>query len=285
MCATLVITVAPILPSTIDRSLSDVVLRQPITTARPNLEIGVVAHRGASKFAPENTLAAFRKAVAMGVEYIELDIRLTRDGEPVILHDSTVDRTTNGTGYIADMTLAEARALDAGTWFSPAFADLTIPTLDEALQIMANNVCVFWDTKAIPSKRIIATFQKYGFDRDCLVITYSARGPKRRPKSTRRLLSLWPDAPIMPLVKKAADIQRILENTPQARAVIVMRNHLSVALIEAAHKEGLLVATSTLVQVDTPKHHRTVINSGADLIMLDNIDDFHAVLNGMKEGN
>lgn len=93
----------------------------------------VVAHRGDPSQAPENTVAAFRKAVELGADMVELDVHRSKDGHPVVMHDATVDRCTNGHGRIDALTLAELRALDAGAWFSPAFAGERIPTLAEAL--------------------------------------------------------------------------------------------------------------------------------------------------------
>jgi len=94
----------------------------------------VIAHRGASGTCPENTLAAFRRAVELGADMIELDVQLARDGAVVVIHDWTVDRTTDGTGAVGDRTLAELRALDAGRWFAPAFAGERVPTLEEVLR-------------------------------------------------------------------------------------------------------------------------------------------------------
>src|SRR5205807_1804496 len=79
--------------------------RTSATAARPDARIVVIAHRGANKFAPENTLAAFRKAIELGCDYFELDVRRTKDGQLVLMHDGSVDRTTNGTGSVVDMTL------------------------------------------------------------------------------------------------------------------------------------------------------------------------------------
>jgi glycerophosphoryl diester phosphodiesterase len=76
-----------------------------------------IAHRGHSIAAPENTLDAYRRAIELGIDMIECDVNLTRDGELVMIHDWTVDRTTDGTGRVADLTLAEVRQLDAGAWF------------------------------------------------------------------------------------------------------------------------------------------------------------------------
>lgn len=78
--------------------------------------IDVVAHRGASGYAPENTFAAFDKAVQMGADYIELDVHRSKDGELVVIHDSTVDRTTDGSGKVGELTVEELNALDAGSW-------------------------------------------------------------------------------------------------------------------------------------------------------------------------
>lgn len=94
-----------------------------------------IAHRGDSARAPENTLPAFRKALALGVKRLELDVRFTVDGTPVLLHDPTVDRTTDGTGEVAAMTLADVRALDAGRWFSARYAGVKVPTLHQALDL------------------------------------------------------------------------------------------------------------------------------------------------------
>ncbi|WP_309119183.1 glycerophosphodiester phosphodiesterase family protein [Paenibacillus sp.] len=94
----------------------------------------IIAHRGWSAEAPENTLAAFRKALdAPYVAGLELDVQLSKDGVPVVIHDFTLQRTTNGTGLVKDKTLAELKALDAGSWFGDAFRGEPIPTLAEAL--------------------------------------------------------------------------------------------------------------------------------------------------------
>jgi len=90
-------------------------------------------HRGASALAPENTMAAFALAEAIGADGIELDVHLSRDGVPVVLHDETVDRTTDGCGHVEDLTLDQLQQLDAGSWFDPDSAGERIPTLDEVL--------------------------------------------------------------------------------------------------------------------------------------------------------
>lgn len=99
-------------------------------TSRP-LDIG---HRGAPEAAPENTLAAFEAARQMGADGVELDVLLTADGVPVVCHNLTVDKTTNGTGCIRDLTVEQIKALDAGSWFHSRFAGERIPTLQEVLE-------------------------------------------------------------------------------------------------------------------------------------------------------
>lgn len=99
----------------------------------------IFAHRGASGTHPENTMAAFQAAADKGAQGIELDVQMTRDGELVVIHDETVNRTTNGSGAIERMTAAEVAALNAGSWFSPSFAGEPVPTLEDVFTWAAGN--------------------------------------------------------------------------------------------------------------------------------------------------
>lgn len=109
--------------------------RSPVTKIlRP--PVMRIAHRGASALAPENTLTAIEKALEIGVDLVEVDIHLTADGVPVTIHDRTVDRTTNGSGPVDTMTLAQVKKLNAGSWFDPSFRNERIPTLEEALDLV-----------------------------------------------------------------------------------------------------------------------------------------------------
>jgi len=98
--------------------------------------IDVHGHRGAAGLAPENTLAAFRKAIELGVDALEMDLHVTRDGEVVIIHDETLDRTTDGRGSIADLPLEEIRRRDAGRKFAPSFQGERVPTLREVIELV-----------------------------------------------------------------------------------------------------------------------------------------------------
>src|SRR5690606_9559351 len=102
----------------------------------------VIAHRGFSGAAPENTLAAFRKGIEIGSDMIELDVHLSRDGELVVIHDETLERTTNGKGRVADNTLMELKDLDAGSSFAPQFSGEKIPTLIEVIELAKGRVLV-----------------------------------------------------------------------------------------------------------------------------------------------
>jgi glycerophosphoryl diester phosphodiesterase len=102
----------------------------------------VFSHRGASAFAPENTLAAFRLAAELGAPAIELDVKLTADKRVVVLHDPSLNRTTNGHGLLAQATLAEVKKLDAGAWFAAKFAGENIPTLAEVFDAVGQQMYI-----------------------------------------------------------------------------------------------------------------------------------------------
>ena len=106
-----------------------------ISTTQPGSSLfqGTIAHRGARLKAPENTIASFAQAVKDGGDAVELDVQLSKDGELVIMHDATVDRTTNGTGRVDALDLSDLKELDAGSWFSQEFQGEMVPTLQESL--------------------------------------------------------------------------------------------------------------------------------------------------------
>lgn len=96
----------------------------------------IIGHRGAAGYAPENTLEGIHTAADMGVEWVELDVKLTKDQVPIIFHDDTLERTTNGHGPVAALTLEELRDLEAGSWFADSFTGIQIPTLEEAIDVL-----------------------------------------------------------------------------------------------------------------------------------------------------
>jgi len=109
---------------------------------------GVAAHRGSSRTHPENTMPAIRAAIQSGVHQLEVDVLLTKDKVPVLMHDHDVSRTTNGTGSVGSLTLAQIKKLDAGSYFSPFFAGVRVPTLEELFRMMPSNVWINLDCKA-----------------------------------------------------------------------------------------------------------------------------------------
>lgn len=96
----------------------------------------VIGHRGAAAYAPENTLESILTAADMGVEWVEFDVKLTRDQVPVIFHDETLDRTTNGSGKMADTDYEDLKQLEAGSWYGDSFSGIKIPTLEEAVDVL-----------------------------------------------------------------------------------------------------------------------------------------------------
>lgn len=111
-------------------------------------QVSNVAHRGATAYTPENTIAAFDLAVDMKADYIEIDVQRSKDGELVLIHDTTVDRTTDGTGKVGDLTLEQLRSLDAGSWKGEQFAGEPIPTFEEILDHYHGKIGILIELKA-----------------------------------------------------------------------------------------------------------------------------------------
>jgi glycerophosphoryl diester phosphodiesterase len=135
--------------------LALVACSSPPAPSQPPIEVAmtrprIVAHRGASEDAPENTMAAFRRAWELGVECIELDVHVSRDGHVVVMHDKTTKRIGGRDKKIADQTLAELRELDVGAWKSPVFKGERIPTLGEVLASTPAGRTVFVEIKSGP---------------------------------------------------------------------------------------------------------------------------------------
>jgi len=150
--------------------------------------IFVAAHRGWSSRYPENTMEAFRAAMDLGVDQVETDIRVTKDGELVLIHDANVDRTTNGSGKVLDFTYNELKKLDAGCKKDPAFSGCYIPTLREFLTLAAEYpmMTVDLELKEYPTPgheeiaysvcdRTIAMVEEFGFADRCVLNTFSGK--------------------------------------------------------------------------------------------------------------
>lgn len=113
----------------------------------------VIGHRGAAAYAPENTLESILTAVEMGIKWVEVDVKLTKDSVPILFHDDDLDRTTNGHGPVANMTFNDIRDLEAGSWFSDSFAGIKIPTLEETIDIvLEHNLGINLEIKPCPGR-------------------------------------------------------------------------------------------------------------------------------------
>ncbi|MBE5769893.1 MAG: glycerophosphodiester phosphodiesterase [Clostridia bacterium] len=150
--------------------------------------IFVAAHRGFSEKYPENTIPAFQAAIDLNVDQLEIDIRVTKDDQLVIIHDATVDRTTNGTGKVCDYTLEELRRLDAGSWKGEEFKGLQIPTLIEFMDLVKDlpDMTIDFELKEYPvagweeksysvCDRVMKIIDDYGYTDRCVINTFNGK--------------------------------------------------------------------------------------------------------------
>lgn len=150
--------------------------------------IYVAAHRGWSKKFPENTIEAFRAAIELGCDQLETDIRITKDGELVLMHDGTVDRTTNGSGKVREMTLKELKALDAGVKKGEEFIGCRIPTFTEFMELVKDlpEMTIDVELKEYPNNgneeisysvcdRVLKIIDEYGYTERCVINTWSGK--------------------------------------------------------------------------------------------------------------
>jgi len=140
--------------------------------------VQVLAHRGASAYAPENTLAAFRLAIEQRADWLEMDVQQTRDGHLVVFHDLRMERTTNGQGNLRDLTLEQVRQLDAGSWFGKQFAGEKVPTFEEVVALAREqNIRIFpevKDPRFYPGieERMAGIIAAYGYEDSTIVQSF-----------------------------------------------------------------------------------------------------------------
>ncbi len=153
----------------------------------------VVAHRGFSFAAPENTLAAARMAAEIGANGSECDVYRCKDGEIVVMHDEDVKRTTSGTGKVTDLTLAELKRLDAGSWKNDAFSDQRVPTLPEMLATLKNTGCASVVEVKMPgiSEQVVQTIRDAGMLGQAYVISFDANVVKEVRQLEPKLPCAW----------------------------------------------------------------------------------------------
>ena len=149
-----------------------------------NNRLIVTGHRGASGNAPENTLASLEKAMDFGVDFSEIDVQLTADKQVVLLHDETLARTTDDSGFVYHKNLADLKKLDAGTWFSPKFPNERIPTLAEAIELVNGYMKLNIEIKMseemaeLPHK-VVEIIRSYDFVDQCIVTSFDSMAIKR----------------------------------------------------------------------------------------------------------
>jgi len=224
----------------------------------------VIAHRGASGHAPENTLAAFRRAVALGATFIETDLQLSRDARFVAIHDDTVNRTTNGQGKVHDLSLADLRRLDAGSWFGSEYAGERIPTLEEILEFSKKQDAVFYlELKPGGSwggeHALIGALRESGEIPRAVVISFDAGILEnlRRIEPTM-MTGLLYDGQVERPVEKAVEVG--------ARQLAVRGDLVTPVLLTEARKKDLQVVCWT---INHPAHMRLLMEAGVDGIMSD----------------
>jgi len=233
----------------------------------------IIAHRGASGHAPENTLAAFKKAVALGATFIETDLQLSRDARFVAIHDDTLDRTTNGQGKVHDQTLATLRRIDAGSWFGSDYAGERIPTLEEILEFSKKNDIVFYlELKPSGSwggeHALIGALRESSEVARVVVISFDPTilAGLRKIEPTLMTGVLY-DGQLADPLKTAVDVG--------ARQLVVRGDLVTPAMLVEARKRDLQVVCWT---VNHPAHIRLLIAAGVDGIMSDYPDRLVAAL-------
>ncbi|MBN1250124.1 MAG: hypothetical protein JXC32_20840 [Anaerolineae bacterium] len=219
----------------------------------------LVGHRGALAIAPENTMVSFERAWQDGADLIELDVRLSADGHPVVFHDALVDRTTDATGLIHEMTLAEIKQLDAGAWFDPQFAGERVPTLAEVLRWAKGRVGLLLELKFHPYGAfgaalvpvVLELVTDLGMDDHVAMISY-------QPRALVQVKALAPyiqAGPITPWDRTLSVVSRLARRFAELTRLRVVRKVLTRPLTYALSWGCDIVGPN--VQVVTP----TLVNA------------------------
>uniref|UniRef100_A0A7C1GJT8 GP-PDE domain-containing protein n=1 Tax=Thermofilum adornatum TaxID=1365176 RepID=A0A7C1GJT8_9CREN len=224
-------------------------------------KIFIVAHRGSSTKAPENTLPAFEQAIKDGADFVETDVYRTRDGAIVCIHDSSLKRTTNGEGFVFEKTIDYLRSLDAGSWFSEKFKGVQVPLLEEYLDIIASsNAGAFIEIKMSGiEEEVLGKVLQWGLE-DRTVILSGNWGVLLNVKR------------LVPGIPTLADLpnptpQAILSAAKVADIVSIHSLLFEEQFSEIAHRKGLLV---NVWNINTPEEALSAVENGADFITADN---------------
>lgn len=239
-------------------------------------QLGLSAHRGSSNVAPENTLATFNAVLAMGVDYIEIDVRTTKDGQLVILHDGTLNRTTNGQGSMKNFTLAELKQLSAGKGYNERFKDERIPTLQETTQLLVqwnkthkHKTNLYVDCKDVTPEPLVAELKASKLLKDA--VFYGS------DDFLLALKKVYPKAKLMPSLNKAEEIadkvQRLNPYAFDVRWTILNEN-----LVAEIHTHKVKVFTDVLGLLDNRSNYKKATTMGIDLIQTDYVRKVYQTL-------
>lgn len=233
----------------------------PAAQGRPSSEdIEVVVHRGANFLAPENTLPSARAALKYGAEWIELDVRKSKDGVLYNLHDETLDRTTDGHGPIHLVTSSEIERLDAGSWFGPAFRGLKVPRIETMLDSLKGKANVFFDVKkGTPVADLVKLVRAKGFEKNSFFWFADA-------KMVPEFVKL---APEMKIKVNASDIEGIKKWQAVCRPsyVEIEPENITKELVNYCHKNGILVMAA--IQNGNEEAYKKAIQAQPDLVNID----------------
>lgn len=228
------------------------------TTQKP---IVVIAHRGAHEEFPENTLESFRRAIELGVDYVEVDVRPTRDGRLILMHDSTVDRMTDGHGKVDQMTFDAIRKLHVKPNNKDGKGEFRVPTFDEALETCRGKIKVYVDHKSGPPADVFAAIKKHGMVAN--VVIYGGVEQLREFKKLDPSVWIMPDHPGSPdkIHKLVADLKpETLDGN--------LRNWTK-EQVEASHQAGAQVWVDNLGPNDDDRGFQKALDFGVDAIQTD----------------
>lgn len=231
----------------------------------------VIAHRGASSYAPENTLEAFDLALEMGVRHIELDVDFTSDGHIVVIHDDTVDRTTNGSGPVMSHTLAALRALDAGSWFGAKFAGERIPTFHEVLERYKGRAHLHTEIKGHSpslSQRTADLIRTHGMEEQVTITSFQNVRLEEMRAYAPELPTGWLVVEVSEAIIAQAHAMGVTQLCPRA-------NTVTPELVRRLHAEGFV---ARVWGVTTEDLMQQVVQAGADGMTINFPDKLMAYL-------
>jgi len=241
----------------------------------------VIAHRGFSGRAPENTVAALREAIAIGADMAEIDVTLTADERVVVIHDETLDRTTDGNGLVAEYGFDEIRGLDAGSWFAPRFAGEKVPTLGEVLDTSKGRILLNVEikTEAVDrgiSDKVAAAIQERGMTDQVVVSSFS-------PTALEQMHAIAPEIRTAvlynPKLHRGEDPAEIVRGVG-ASAFNIRGSRLKAKMLRSCREHGIPVGVYT---VDKPKKMRRWVKKEIDSIFPNHPDQLIEILNEQSQ--